>query len=75
MDTMSSIEAELWALRDGLRIAAETNLRNITIELDARRMVLRISELNHCNRQGNARADLLANRDQDGVRISHILYT
>lgn len=49
LGAVSSIIAELWALKDGLLLAKQLNLLNVNIELDAEFIVHLLSHLNTVN--------------------------
>ncbi|KAI8526906.1 hypothetical protein RHMOL_Rhmol12G0034900 [Rhododendron molle] len=49
MCASSSLMAEIWALRDGLTLAKESNLHNLEVEVDARGVIPLLNDVNAKN--------------------------
>ncbi|CAL5426615.1 unnamed protein product [Camellia sinensis] len=70
----SSIETELWAMRDGLKLAFDLNLTEIEVEIDATIMQnLILGNFNHCHQLSNLIHDYRYLLDQ--FRTSTISHT
>ncbi|CAL5325064.1 unnamed protein product [Camellia sinensis] len=69
----SSIEAELWAMRDGLKLALDLNLTGIEVETDATIMQnIILGNFNHCHQLSNLIHDCRYLLDRLGTStISH----
>ena len=62
MGKVSSLEAELWAIRDGLILCNRLLIQELFIELDAKAVIRTLWKMQHCYRESNACADALAKK-------------
>ncbi|KAI8572922.1 hypothetical protein RHMOL_Rhmol01G0238700 [Rhododendron molle] len=85
MRPMQSLEAELWALHDGLQLALDRKITQIYVEMDALAAVqlimdwrflmrkLGVEKIDHIYREGNKCADALANMAYNPILDFRIL--
>ena len=70
----TSVEAEFWALRDGLTLASQMGINNIVVELDAKVVIDLVCAINTPNRYYSPLLNdcrILLTRFQD-MRIRHV---